>query len=164
MFNWTPGFNYSAKISSTPNSSLPLLARRLVQTAEFFSLLLSLFSGLPLQALPTWQPTALPCREEVSVPTTDSVYPEAKCTVKPTTQFHSSFTSPHIPPTSIPVTQDCPTPMTAACMYELRFCALAHTVSSSWKALSIFKTILVVKERIPAQISFCKEEGIYRFT
>lgn len=97
MFNWTPGLNYSAKISPTPNSSLPLLARRLVQTplvktTEFFSLLLSLFSGLPLQALPTWHPTALPCREEVSVPTIDSVYPEAKCAVKPTTQFHSSFT------------------------------------------------------------------------
>lgn len=51
-------------------------------------------------------------------------------------------------------------PMTVPCMFESCFCASAHTVSSSWKTLPIFKTILVVKERIPAQISLCERRDL----
>ena len=51
-------------------------------------------------------------------------------------------------------------PMMVPCMFESCFCASAHTVSSSWKALPIFKMILAVKERIPAQISLCERRDL----
>lgn len=56
------------------------------------STLLSLFSGVPLQALLTWYLTTLPCKEDVvHLPCIQSKSPVAKCPGKPTIQLHSSL-------------------------------------------------------------------------